>query len=119
MQEGAPGLSRGASARVSQILLDRAFGDVNLQFEQFAPNALGSPQTIIQRHGLNQGDGLGRDFGSPRNRFRTLPPEPAERLAVPVEEGLRLDNEERLFPVTDGTREYDQEHAIALRTRWA
>ena len=37
---------------------------------------------------------------------------------MPAEEGLGLNNEERLFPTADSPREDDQEHAIGLGTGW-
>ena len=47
------------------------------------------------------------------------PPEPAERLTMPAEEGIGLHNEKRLFPVPDGSREYDQKQPIGPGTCWA
>ena len=38
---------------------------------------------------------------------------------MPAEEGIGLHNEERLFPVPDGSREQDQEQPIGPGTRWA
>ncbi|MGO8951058.1 MAG: hypothetical protein ACLQUY_26070 [Ktedonobacterales bacterium] len=38
---------------------------------------------------------------------------------MPAEKGIRLNNEERLLPTADSSCEQDQEHAIALGTRWA
>ena len=98
VQEGGPRLRRGSYAPWSHVFLDGAFREVNAQFEQFPTDALGSPQTIVQRHRLDQHDGLGRNFGFPRDGLRALPPEPAKRLAMPTQQGIGLDDEERLFP---------------------
>ena len=38
---------------------------------------------------------------------------------MPAEEGIGLNNEERLFPVPDGPRQHDQEESIGPGTRWA
>ena len=38
---------------------------------------------------------------------------------MPAEEGLGLDNQERLFPVLGGPREQDQEKSIGPGTCWA
>jgi hypothetical protein len=89
------------------------------QFEQFPADALGSPQVIIAGHGLDQGHRLGRDIGLPRGRFRSLPPVPAEEVAMPAEEGIRLHKEKCLLPSFGRPREYDQEEPISPGTRWA
>jgi hypothetical protein len=38
---------------------------------------------------------------------------------MPAEEGIRLHKEKRLFPVPDGSREYDQEEPIGPGICWA
>lgn len=38
---------------------------------------------------------------------------------MPAEEGIRLHKEKRLFPVIDGSHEYDQEDPIGSGTRWS
>ena len=119
VQEGAPGLSRRAGAWMAHILLDRALGDVNPQFEQFPADTLGSPLTIVAGHGFDQSDGLGRDFGCPRSRFRSLPPEPAECLTMPAEGRIGLNKEERLFPTGSSSCEQHQEDPICPGTRCA
>ena len=37
----------GRTRPVSHVFLDRAFGDVNAQFEQFSPDAFSAPQAIV------------------------------------------------------------------------
>jgi hypothetical protein len=65
VQEGGPRLRGEMRAPLSHVFLDRAFGDVNAQFEQLSSNPFSSPQAIVQRHRLNQSDGLGSDSGLP------------------------------------------------------
>jgi len=38
---------------------------------------------------------------------------------MPAEKGSRLNNEERLFPVRDGSHKQQQEESIGPGTRWA
>ena len=99
---------------MSHILLDRTFRDANPQLEQFSANALGSPQAIVQRHRFNQSDRFSRQLGGPRGSLRSLPPVPAEKVAMPFQEGIGLDNQKRLFPPMDSTCEQHQEHSISL-----
>lgn len=37
---------------------------------------------------------------------------------MPAEQGIGLDNHERLFPVPAGSREHDQAQPVGPRTRW-
>ena len=40
------------------VLLNRAFADADTQFEQFASDPFRSPEPIVPRHLLDQGDSL-------------------------------------------------------------
>ncbi len=54
-QEGCPGLPMWSSrAHVSHVFLDCAFTDVNIELEQFATDPLGSPQSVVPGHVLDQ-----------------------------------------------------------------
>lgn len=119
LQEGRPCLRGGKYTPLSPVFLDGAFGDTNPQFEQLPADTLHTPQAIVQRHRLDQRDRLGSDFGVPGSSLGSSPPEPAERLAMPVEKSIGLNNEERLFPVPDGSREHDREQPIGSGTSWA
>ena len=99
VQERRPRLRGGSYAPLSHVFLYGAFGDLNAQLEQLPADTLGSPQAIVTRHRFDQRNGLGSNFGSRRGRLGASPPVPAERLTVPAEEGVGLDNQERLFPV--------------------
>jgi hypothetical protein len=99
--------------------LDGTLGDPYSQLEQFSADALSAPQAIVQRHRLDQSNGFGRDSRLRRGRLRSLPPTPAERLTVPAEEGLGLDNQERLLPVPSSPRKQQQEEPVDLGTHWA
>jgi hypothetical protein len=118
VEKGGPPLRGGPHAMLSHVLLDSPLGDVYAYLEQFATDAFSSPQAIVSGHGLKQRDRLGRDFGFPRGRLRSLSPVPAKCVTMPAEEGVRMHNEECLFPSSDSSREHYQENAISLGIRW-
>jgi len=43
------------------VLLDRTLGDADAELEQFTANPLGTPERVIARHPLDQGDRALRD----------------------------------------------------------
>lgn len=86
---------------------------------QFSTNPFGAPQAIIQRHRFDQSNGLGRNFGFPASSLGLLAPGPAEKVALPAEEGIRLDNEDYPLPSLGCPREQDQQQTIRPGTRWA
>ena len=45
-----------------------------------------------------------QDFGFRRSRLGSATPEPAEQVSMPLQQGVRLDNEDRLFPLVDSPR---------------
>jgi hypothetical protein len=77
------------------------------------------PQAIVAGHGFDHGHRLGTDFGFRGGWFRASPPDPADRLTMPAEEGIGLNNVERLFPTADCSCKQDQEQPIGPGTRWA
>jgi len=63
-QERFPGLSTGSfGANLLHILLNRPFTDPNIQLEELATDTLGSPESVVCCHLLDQGDCL---KGEPR-----------------------------------------------------
>jgi hypothetical protein len=104
---------------LAHVLLNCPFGNPDAQLEQLPADAFSAPQTIVAGHGLDQGHRLGTDFGFPESGLRSMPPELAECLTMPAEEGLGLHNQERLCPVTGSPRKQQQEEPIGLATRWA
>jgi hypothetical protein len=68
-QERFPALSTGSCwANLLHILLDGPFTHPNIQLEEFTPNALRPPESVVCRHLLDQADGLGREPRLPRVR---------------------------------------------------
>jgi hypothetical protein len=89
---------------------------MHTELEQFTPYPFSAPQAIVPSHGFNQSDGLGRNFGVPSPQVGAPFPVPTKCLPMPAEEGVGLNNIERLFPPMDGAGEEHQEHPIRLGT---
>jgi hypothetical protein len=62
VQEGGPGLPGVRGTRRAHILLDRPFGDPDIQLEKFTADALGAPEPVVAGHLLDQRDRLGGDL---------------------------------------------------------
>ncbi len=61
VEERRPGLPSAARrARGSHVPLDRGLGDADIELQQLAPDALGTPQPIGGVHRADQRDRLGR-----------------------------------------------------------
>ena len=116
LQEDRP-CSRGGFGRadLGDVFLNRVLGDGKTQFEQFATNAFGNPQAVLQCHPPDQGNGSRGQFGTTTAVTRFELPEEAESLARLAEEGVGLKDERRLLPVLDATGEEDKPEAIGLR----
>ncbi len=105
-----------AGAHSSHVLLNGALADADAQLEQFAPDALCSPQSIVPRHLLNQGDSLLGDPWLERSSLRLVSPKELETLTTPAQQRLGLDNEQRLLPSANDPGQKHQEHAVRLGT---
>ena len=115
--ERPPGLSMGScGAHSSHVLLNGSFRNVNAQLEEFASDAFCSPQAVVPCHLLNQGHRLLRDPWLERSCSGLVLPEELEALAVPPQQRLWLDDEQRLFPGIYYSGQQDQEHAVPLGT---
>jgi len=74
--------------------LNRSLRDANAELQELAANALGSPESVLGRHALDQSDEIGSDaWLAPTGRARLSTPEAPESLAVPPKQRLRLDQE--------------------------
>jgi hypothetical protein len=102
LQKATPRLiwfSRGVSgADLADVFGDGAFGEAIAQFPQFIAYALGTPSAIVECHAVDQGDHLFGNAGLPHFCFGLMPPKQAEALAMPTEEGVGLDQEQRSSP---------------------
>ncbi len=82
-----------------EILRDRRLGEVESEIQELAVNPWSSPGWIRSMHLDDQLSDFGCDR-RPARRLRSALPTPveAEALAVPAEDGLRLDEDESLAP---------------------
>ncbi len=119
LQEGRPGRREwlGGTNR-ADVFLNRALGDGETEFEEFPVDALGAPQTILLCHLLNQRDGCRVQFWTTTAAARLESPEETETLAMPAQQSVRFEEEERIFPVLDATNQEDEPKAIRLRKGW-
>ena len=102
-QESGPGLSgvprRHLPSSLAHVASDSAPIDLQAELEQFTPNALGALPPIRHRQSLDQRD---RFLVKPRLTSWPLgfvPPEQPEASAVPFEQDIRFDNQQRLVPM--------------------
>ena len=86
-QERSPILSsRLCGVNVPDILLKSSFPYAHIQLEQFAMNALGSPEAVVCCHLLYQSDRLGRKPRLARMRLRCALAEHTEELTMEAAE---------------------------------
>ena len=71
---------------------------MNIQLEEFSMDTFRSPESIVGRHLLDQGNRLGRKLRLSCARLRFMYPEQAEEFTMPAQKRLWLHNEEVLFP---------------------
>ena len=90
--------------------------DADTQFEQFAANALCSPQAIVPCHLLEQGHGLLGDPWRERSCPRLVLPKELEALTMPPQKCLWLNNDEGLFPGPHHACQKHQEYAVSPGT---
>jgi hypothetical protein len=90
--------------------------DAKTQLEQFAPDPLRSPQSVIPGHFLDQGHGLCGYlwFVSSCSGF-VLAEEP-KTLAMPPQKRLWLDNKQGLLPGPNRPCQKHQEHSVRFST---
>ncbi len=112
-EEGCPGLLGGPWwTGLPHVALYGSLGNLDADLEQFATDSLGTPETVVARHLLDQRNRLGWDLGLALRRVRLLLPEQTKTGAMPAEERVRFDAEQRLFPTPHPTREQHQERPL-------
>ena len=83
------------------------------EFQQLAVNPRGTPPRIRLRHRANQRADVRRHRRSTDTAAALPRPEQAEPLAMPRDDRLRFDDDERHSPLVPDTRERDPEHAVS------
>src|SRR5262249_54574301 len=108
----------GTRSDAPHVLLDGALADLDTDLEQLAADALGSPQTAAASHVANEVNRFLRDWG-PITRAGSALPEEAEASAVPSNDGLGLDEDDRPTPGREQARSQDHLQPIESREHGA
>ena len=99
VEERPPGLGRRL-AMSHHVLGDGGLGDLDAEFQQLAVNARRAPERVIAAHHPDQIPNLLRHPGPTGLAAADFPPpEQAEALTMPSDNGVRLDDHQRGFPV--------------------
>ena len=114
LKEGGPGLTR-VPAALRHVSLYRSFADFDAQLEQFAANALCAPQAVRTHHCFDEVDGFLGDtrLRLPFSRFASSVQ--AEQIPMPAEKRVRLDDVQRLLPVSAEVSQQDETKPVAIR----
>ena len=83
----------------TQIFLDAAFGDIDPDFGQLAADAFRAPQPVVYCHAPDQIDCGLWQARTHRSRSGLPPPEQLEAFAMPAQQRLGFDDQNRLPPV--------------------
>jgi len=98
-KEGPLGLRRRLPP-AHQVFPHAGLTDVDAEFEQFAVDAGRAPKRILAAHSTNQFSHVFRDRRSARLAVTDFPsPEQPEALAVPGDDGFRLDEDQGRSPI--------------------
>jgi len=99
VRQRCPGARRDGPRAASHIPLNCALRDADAELQELASNPLGSPEPVLGRHAVDEGDNLRRDA---RFAWTVLagcpPPEHSESFPVPSQDRLGLDQEQGLAP---------------------
>lgn len=95
------------------ILLNGGGRDLDSQLEEFSPEPGSTPQSIVLRHLLNQGDGLSAQSGTAAASPRFELPEDAEALAMPAQQSLALKDQQGLFPMGEARHQEEKPEAVS------
>jgi hypothetical protein len=90
--------------------------DADAHLEQFTPDPLCSPQSIVPGHFLDQGYDLCGDLGCDRWSSGPAFPKELEALAMPAQQCLWLNDDKGLFPGPRHSCQQYQEHPIRFGT---
>jgi len=75
-------------------------------------DAFRCPQRMVLCHLLDQCNGLRRDFGLGGFGVGFVFPEEIKACAMPAQEGLRLEENERIVPILQTTRQDQEPEAV-------
>jgi hypothetical protein len=115
LKEGPPGLRRRLPL-ADHVLGDAGLADIDAEFEQFAVDAGRSPKRIVAAHLADQFAHVFRDRWPARLAVTNSPrPEQAKALAVPANDGFRLDDDQGRSPIDPNFAQPRPEESIGCR----
>jgi len=113
VRQRCPGARRDGPRAASHIPLNCALRDADAELQELASNPLGSPEPVVGRHAVDEGDNLRRDA---RFAWTVLagcpPPEHSESFPVPSQDRLGLDQEQGLAPPAIEAREQHEQASL-------
>jgi hypothetical protein len=100
--------------------LDHVFGHARLrdfkpELEQFAVDARGAPQRVLDTHSPDQGAQLRVNLRPPSKRARLPTPIPTKTGPMPTDQRVWTDDRDDLQDRRKPSIQLDKEHAIAVR----
>ena len=114
-QESTPGLTGGGGwSELVEVFLDGAFADLKAKFEQFTTDAFRTPQPVFLRHLFDEIDDLLCDAGFAVFLASLEAPVEAEKITMPAQQGIGLDNVERLLPELSTASQPQQAEAVTV-----
>lgn len=103
---------------LTNVFLNRGFGDREAQLEKFPLDPFGMPQLIVLGHLLDQSDRVRGECAASAPMARLELPEEAKSLAMPAQERVRLEDEGGVFPMLDAAGQQDQPQTIRSGKGW-
>jgi hypothetical protein len=93
--------------------LNRPLRDPNAELQELATNALGSPESVLDRHAFDEDPDTRIDARLARTgRAGLATPKDPKSLAVPPKQRLRLDQEERMPPTRKKPGDQDKQTTL-------
>ncbi len=112
-EEGAPSLPFVGMGRApGHEARNRALGDLEAELQDLAVDARRTPRRVLGGHPANEDSDLGCCARSSSAGPRLPAPVPPEALAMPADDGLGLDDGERLLPSRPAAAQDNPEDAI-------
>ena len=101
--------------RLAHVAANGATVDLEAEFEQLAANALGAPAPIVHGHALNQRDDFRVETRLAGLPLRLVSPEESEPLAMPLEQCLRFEEQQGLFPMREAVGQHAEQATVERR----
>ena len=113
--EGAPGLTTTARRPCApHVLLDRTFADADAELQEFAADALRTPERIVCGHRLDERDDFRRESLRLTTGSGLSSPDDLEEVSMPAQQRLGIDDVQSVPPSAAQPGQDEQEQAIIV-----